>query len=372
MMQREDLIAQKDGLVKRLAAHQGVFALVICCLIASVAYWRHGRDPLAFAIKGNFFAVGDPSGNVGYDGQFAYYIAVDPLGAPAHIDDPPYRYQRILYPLLARLLSLGQPALTPWALILINVASISMSAELLGRMLGRSDLSPYLALLVPLWLGQIFALRADLNEPLCFLLVVFALDLYERGRYLPSALALAAGTLAKESALLFLPAAVLVLLLARRWRLAGEYALIVLLPYMALQLWLYLWLGRLGIAGNGVHFEWIPFYGIAFNGLAATRIFLTLFFAVPVTGLLVLAARQLVRTPQSVYAWALLVNCLFIVFLTRASMTDTLAVFRLATGVVIVALLFCAEQRLHRVALVLFAIWSPPSILAVMIPGFLL
>jgi hypothetical protein len=309
---------------------------------------------------------------VGYDGQFAYYIAVDPLGAQAHIDDPAYRYQRILYPLLARWFAFGQPAVIPWMLLLINIVSISLSTELLGRMIGSRGLSPYLAIVFPCWLGQIFALRADLNEPLCFLLVLLALWWYEKGQFLSSAVALAAGALAKEAALLFFLALVLILVLRNNWWLALRYVSIVLLPYTALQFWLYSWLGSFGFVGQGAGFEKIPFHGFAFTEPLVARIFLVIFFVIPITVLLILTVRQLLQTRQSVYAWTLLINCLFIVFLTRVSTIDVLAVFRLATGVVIAALLFCAAHRRRRLALLLCAVWLPPFMIAVMIPGFLL
>lgn len=358
--------------VKRSFPSPGILALFFCCFIAALVYFTHGCDPQAFVLVGEKFALGDPSGTVGYDGQFAYYIAVDPLGAPAYLDDPPYRYQRILYPLLARLLAFGQPALVPWALLFVNIVSISLSTELLARMLSQRGLGPYLAILFPLWLGQIFALRADLNEPLCFLLVLLALWWYERQQLQLSAVALAAGALAKESALLFLPAIILVLLLRREHWFALRYALVGLLPYAALQCGLYLWLGGFGFVGKGAGFERIPFYGFVVTEPPAARIFLVIFFALPVAALLALAVRQLLRTARSVHAWALLTNCLFIIFLTRVSTIDVLAVFRLATGVVVAALLFCAAHRRRRLALLLHAVWLPPSMIAAMIPGFLL
>jgi hypothetical protein len=357
--------------VRPRRSYQGLITLCLCCLLVAVIYSRR-HDPLAFVVMGERFAAGNPQGNVGYDGQFAYYIALDPAHAPAHIDDPPYRYQRILYPMLARLIALGQPALVPWALVLINIVSLSLGAELLGRLLAWHGYSPYLALVLPLWLGQIFALRADLNEPLCFLFVVAALWGFERERYLLSALALAAGALTKEPALLFLPAAVMALLVRKCWWQTARYAAIVLLPYAALQAWLYWWLGKPGMLASGARTEFIPFYGITFSEPPVTRAFLVIIFAVPVTVLLILAVRQLVRTPASLYAWAVLANCLFIVFLTRASTTDMLAVFRLATGVVVSALLFSAAHDLRRLAWAVPAIWLPPSMLAFMIPGLLL
>ena len=65
---------------------------------------------------------------------------------------------------------------------------------------------------------------------------------------------------------------------------------------------------------SGARTEFIPFYGITFSKPPVTRAFLVIIFAVPVTVLLILAVRQLVRTPALLYAWAVLANCLFIVF----------------------------------------------------------
>lgn len=357
---------------RRFLLSPGLLALLACCLIVVQVYFTRGCDPLAFVLIGERFALHNPSGSKGYDGQFAYYIAMDPTGAVAHLDDASFRYQRILYPLLARLLSLGQPALIPWTLLLLNVVSISMSTEVLSRMLGSKGLSPYLALLLPLWMGQIFALRAGLYEPLCFLFIVVALWWYEQDRHLLSATALTASVLTKEVGFLFLPAVVLVMLLQKRWWPAFCYALAVLLPYAALQVWLYLWLGDSGLVGERSRFEMIPFHGFTFTEPLPARIFLVFFFAIPIAALSILAVRQLLRTPRSVYAWAMLANSLFIVYLPRTTTIDVLAVFRVATGTVVAALLFCAAHRRRRFALLLIAIWLPPSVLAVVIPGFLL
>src|SRR4051812_38862879 len=46
---------------------------------------------------------------IGYDGQFAYFLALDFRNARAYMDMPGYRYARILYPLTARLLAAGDP-----------------------------------------------------------------------------------------------------------------------------------------------------------------------------------------------------------------------------------------------------------------------
>ena len=371
-MKYPGIIGRFVSLGSFLGAHPGLWAFVFCCLIVGTVYFTHDCDVMAFVIQGDKFALGDPVGNVGYDGQFGYYMAVDPIGAPAHMDVPAYRYQRLLYPVLARVLAFGRSEWVPWTLVLVNVIAISLSTELIGRTLSSSGWPPSLALILPLWLGQIFSLRANLHEPLCFLLVIVALRCYKRRAFWSSALALSAGALTKEPALLFLIPILLVLLLQRQWSTAGRYALIVLLPYTVMQLSLYLWLGQTGFAAPGASFEWIPYYGITFAEPLEARIFLILFIAIPVTLLLVVAGWQLLKTPRSVSAWALVINCLFIVFLTRWSFEDILAVFRLATGVIVAASFFCSRYKLRWLLLTLYIIWLPPIVLMVIIPGFLL
>jgi hypothetical protein len=178
--------------------------------------------------------------------------------------------------------------------------------------------------------------------------------------------------LTKEVGLLFLPAIVLAVALQRRWRLAVRYSLLALAPYALLQVGIAAWIGRSGLAGAGGRFERIPFLGYWFTEPLAARVFLVIVFAVPTALLLILTVRDLLRQPGSVYAWALLLNGLFIAFLPRRTTIDVLAVFRVATGLIVAALLFCAAHERRRVAWLLHAVWLPPSILTVMIPGFLI
>ena len=240
------------------------------------------------------------------------------------------------------------------------------------RMLKAKGLSPWLALLLTFWLGQVFALRADLNEPLSYFFAIVGLWWYERRRHLPSALAIAASLLTKETGVLFLPAILIVELLQKRWRIALVYGLIAFGAYAGLQILLQSWLGLSGLNQLGNRFELIPFYGYAFTEPLAARVFLALIVVAPAAVLLVIAGLRLVKQPLSVFAWGLVFNCLIIVFIPRRTAFDVLATFRVATGLVIAALLYCAVHRSRRLALVLSAIWWPPTMLAVMIPGFLL
>src|SRR3990170_3622248 len=95
---------------------------------------RYGGDPRAFAVS-----CPDPqrisTGRCGYDGQFTYTIATDPAGGVPFMDVPAYRYQRILYPMLARVIGLGQADSIAWALILVNLIALMAGTAILEALL---------------------------------------------------------------------------------------------------------------------------------------------------------------------------------------------------------------------------------------------
>lgn len=65
-----------------------------------------------------------------------------PLQAYKNLDVPAYRYQRVLYPLLARALTLGTDHLIPYALIAINLIALTAGTWVTERLLQRHNLSP--------------------------------------------------------------------------------------------------------------------------------------------------------------------------------------------------------------------------------------
>jgi hypothetical protein len=148
----------------------------------------------------------DPT-SIGYDGQFCYYIALDPANARYYMDWPAYRYGRILYPVTARVLALGQAALVPYTLILVNWLALGGGTLALAAWLRRKGLSPWLALLFGLYPGLFIALRLDLTEPLGYAFVVLGVYLFDYGparrRVLWAALSFALGVLARETTAVF-------------------------------------------------------------------------------------------------------------------------------------------------------------------------
>ena len=96
--------------------------------------WAHGSIG-RFILVGRHFATpaqlphGMPvAPTYGYDGQFFYRLALNPLNfsptAYGITMDRPYRYMRIGYPALTWLVSLGQHFLVPIMLVAVNVAAV--------------------------------------------------------------------------------------------------------------------------------------------------------------------------------------------------------------------------------------------------------
>jgi hypothetical protein len=320
---------------------------------------RHGGNPLAFARLGEGFAEGEPVGEPGYDGQFAYWVALDPRPSAAapHLDVPAYRYQRLLYPLLTRTLALGQPGLVPWTLVALNLAAQVGLTWLMERWLAEHGFSRWYALTVGLWAGLVMSVRLDLSEPVCFLLATGAVLLVYRGRVGWAATLLALALLTKETALLFATGLLAWAALTRRWAALGVLSLS-LAPFAVLQLLLLRWFGSVGLVTGGhmaTPLELIPYNGLwrvaAVSGPAFVLL-LVLFgpmvVAPSVWGSLA-ALRQVLRGAATPAALVLGANAAFMALTPFSTFREPLAVVRLATGMVIATVLFGAETRSRRV-----------------------
>lgn len=151
----------------------------------------------------------------GFDGQFYYRLALDPVTARRTdhgitLDVPALRHQRILYPLLAKALSLGSARRLPWAMLLVNFSALCLLGWLGGlyaRSLGKHALW---GVFLPLYPGSLLTLTRDLVELSEVALLVGSLLLARRGRHVPATLLLVLALLAKETALLVAVGAALV------------------------------------------------------------------------------------------------------------------------------------------------------------------
>jgi hypothetical protein len=335
----------------------------VVVLLVSLAYVgltlaRYGGDPLMFALLGTQYSAGDSQGTQGYDGQFAYYIARDPAGGWLHCDAPPYRYQRILYPILAWGLGLGRPDVVAWTLIALNVAALSGGTYFTERLLATRRVSRWYALAYGLYGGLVAGLRLDLTEPLAYGLAQAGLWAWEtrRGRSAAGLLALAA--LTKETTLITAAGLFLYLALERRWCEAVGLGLVVGLPFAAWQGVLWAWLGTPGVGTGGAMataFEWVPFAGLARVATVSRPAFWLLLaiegplFVLPTVWALVVSVRDLLRDRRHAWVMNLLAQAAILPFLPFSTWREPLAMVRLAVGLVAATLLYGALRRSRRV-----------------------
>jgi hypothetical protein len=180
---------------------------------------------------------------MGYDGEFFYRLAINPTNlhhsAYGITFDNGFRPQRIGYPVLAYLFSFGQASLVPYALVAVNVVALGVLG-LLGAIAAWDQRRHALwGLLIPGYCGFVFGVARDLAEPSAACFLVGGLLLLHRRRWLGAGLALAAGTLTRETVLVAAGAFALVRLgqwLTRRSR-PGRQDLAWVLPAAAFVAW---------------------------------------------------------------------------------------------------------------------------------------
>jgi len=354
----------RQALFRNLATPTFV-VIIVCLLYALGVLISASGDPLAFVLLGTRF-------NEGYDGQFAYYIALRPLEATPYLDVPAYRYQRILYPLLARSLALGQPALIPWALIAVNVAAIGLGTWATELLLMDLGVSRWYALAYGLYGGQLLALRTDLNEPLAQALVQWAMLAWVRERRWWAVAAFGLAGLSKETALIFMAAYILYSLQRRAWRWVVGLG-VGAIPFAAYQFLLWARLGGVGIGSGGAGAT--PFSLIPLGGwLAIAQVKLAAFLVIslivvpmsvlPALAGMALSSRDLLRGEDHPFVLSLLLNSVAIMFLPASTFREPAAMLRLTQGLAASMLLYGGLRRSSRILTYSF-LWLATNILLV-------
>jgi hypothetical protein len=335
---------------------------LVFLIAAGFVVWRLSLkewDPLALAELGSRYQDGDPNGSMGYDGQFAYYMAVDPDPdeVKAHLDVAAYRYQRILYPLLARLLALGNTQWIPWALILVNILSQVIGTAFLARYFASQNIPSRYALIYGLWVGLITGIGADLFEPLAFAFIITGLYAHNQQHKGLGYFLLGCALFTKETSLPFWAAALMADVLAekRSWR--SFLGLLPAIVYALWQVWLFREFGMFGLQSGGdmaTSFEWIPYGGFLHIGSVDLQLLGFYFLIFGPTILLpnlwgtIVSARELILGDRHVQNWSLLLNTLFVTFLPFSTFREPLGLLRISTGMVVSILLFAAYKGLRR------------------------
>jgi hypothetical protein len=382
------------------------YLLVVIPRLAGGHAYQYVHVGHMFLTKSTASSVIKPSlgyeSEVGYDGQFYFFLAADPEHGRYYMESPGFVYSRIVYPMTARALSAGQVAAIPYVMVLLNVAAVVGGTLLLAIWLRRRGLPPAYAYLYGFFPGLIFSVFRDLTEPLAFGLAmagVLAFDRSSGRRLAASATLFAIAALTRETTLLFPALLTLSLLfggpttapirdrLRTGWWRAIAFGAAALVPLLAWRWLLAKWLGA-GIQtqespGTGSTAV-TPFHAII-DQWPWTRAIDLVFLAVVIPALASLAlALAALRRKANVYIWMLIVNIgVFVVLLPGPIAVDYGAAGRAVIGVVLAALLalpqyeqerFGGPSRLIRYS---FLLWSLPWYVLVAIvlggpgPGFL-
>ena len=314
-------------------------------------------DPMSFVMIGKQFDPTQGVTEMGYDGQFAYQIAKDPANAAAFLDEPAYRYQRILYPFLAHLLSLGNIDVIPWMLILINIVSLILGTIATEELLIHHNHSRWYALAYGAFAGLLLSLRLNLTEPLAFAFVQWGILFFDRGYLWRSLPFFALAALTRELTLFFAAACVITLLANKHYRSGVVWGLGVVIPFGLWQIFLRLWLGEWGVNSGGARassFELIPFrgwWGYPYNDpeiFMLLSIFILLVALIPAMAGLIASLRALWNGQQNLGVWILLFNVIIFPFLPTSNVLNLPGLLRITIGLVVAVLNYGAIESSKR------------------------
>lgn len=199
-----------------------------------VFFWArlsaHGGDVSRFVVAGSYLTRDDevPAGlsilpnSMGYDGQFYYRLAIEPFTDERFdygiaLDSPAYRQQRILYPLLVYLASLGEPLKVATAMVVVNIIALALLGWLAGQLAQSQGQHALVGLGLALYPGLLLSFDRDLVEITQMLFLAGSMLLLVRQRHLLATVCLCLAVLAKETSL-GLAAASLPALLWGLWR----------------------------------------------------------------------------------------------------------------------------------------------------------
>lgn len=342
-------------MMKRVRPWQVVLLISLAYVLLTLA--RYNFDPKIFALVGTQYDPGLPDGRPGYDGQFAYQIARDPANGWTKVDVPAYRYQRIVYPMAARMLALGNADLVPWTLIIVNVAALTVGVWLTEEILQHFNVSRWYALIYGLSAGTLMSVRLDLTEPLAYALAQAGLLLALKDRWRWAAVLLALAALTKEMTLAVAAGLGLVYLYQRQWAKLLTFSALVLTPFAIWQIVLWQWFGQPGIGSGGAlatPFEIVPLRGLWSLAYLDVRVFLLLavimipLAVIPALLSLWAAGRQVWRRVIDIPTMVLLLNALLVLITPQSTFREPLAMVRYIVGLMSAVLLYAASRHSRR------------------------
>jgi hypothetical protein len=363
-------LARKSDLGWKSSLLVSWVCFILLVLFCGVVLASHNWDAMAFVMPGSVYQQGESDGTIGYDGQFAYYIAAAPMGATKHLDKPAYRYQRILYPFLAWLLSFGGNTIVlPWILLAINVMMTVFMSYIFAVILRAKGISAWYGLASLFFAGVLISLRADLNEPLAICMALSGLYFSYREKWIWAGVCLALAVLAKETAVAFLLGIAAWLIWQKRFRTALFLMLFGLLPAILWGIFLTTWLGQSPLSAQEAAMEFLPFYGLRYIGASPASPFILLWVALPALLFAVIGLFDLLREKVSLELMVLLVNVALVALMPRLTWINVAGALRAAIGLSVAGVIFVAITR-PRLLPWISAFWASSGL--VMLPAIII
>jgi hypothetical protein len=173
-----------------------------------------GGGPASFVVAGDQFVqvAAAPAGlpvthGPGYDGQFFYRLALRPWTHQQTefgitLDQPAYRQQRIVYPLLSFVVARGAPPATAWALLGWNLAAAATLGWLGAALARRRHRHALWGLAFAAYPGFVLVIARDLAEVLAAALLLAGILALDRQRPALAAVTLTLAGLTRESTLI--------------------------------------------------------------------------------------------------------------------------------------------------------------------------
>jgi hypothetical protein len=165
----------------------------------------------------------------GFDGQYYFMMALNPSLEKVHI--APHFLQRIVYPILTYIFSLGIPEIMPFMMVLINFMVIILSSCIVMIILKKYKANLNLVFLWAFCVGLLISFTKNLSEPLMMLFIVFVIYFFEKERHFLASLFLALAILTRELGITVYAAILLYFVIKRDLKKFGIYALAII-PFL--------------------------------------------------------------------------------------------------------------------------------------------
>jgi len=287
------------------------------------------------------------------------------------LDNPAYRQQRIIYPLLVWILSFNTIDRVPAYLILVNYIALCCIA-LIGSAYAKSiNIPPLWGILFSFYPGFLLSLSRDLTEIVAACLVLASLLCLRKDKPVPATVLLTAAVFTRETTLLVAISSALIYFLniirqRDRQKLPWYFFTIPVLVFCCWETLLFFKWGNIPLAG-GAQTIGLPFMGIVHfisalipPASGAETIYLLEFLFISATvclagiSLYSSAAPKYIKTTWGFYL-------LLIILLTQTMWCEDWAFFRAFTECYIFSVLIAISASTRLLiphALYTFAIWS--------------